>query len=103
MIRAPWLSIPEEYSSAISHNIKHKTLNEDQKAMVVTRKANITHGDDHRSDQLANFLVENFAAIQLDAADSLSVSGSSVRSVVKVEHNGIEEQEIPTDVEPLER
>jgi N6-adenosine-specific RNA methylase IME4 len=68
----------------LDKNLRRRHLNESQRAFVAAKLANIGHGGDRRSDQVANLPLVK----QDDAAALLNVSARSVRSAVKVQSHG---------------
>lgn len=72
----------------ISKNLHRRHLNETQRAVVASRLANMNHGGDRRSDQVANLQFEKIT--QPEAAAMLSVSPRTVASVKQVEREAPE-------------
>lgn len=73
----------------ISLNLHRRHLNESQRAMVASKVANVGHGGDRVSEQVANLQLA--PVTQSDAADMLNVSARTVAAAVKVRAEGTPE------------
>jgi len=74
-------------SFVISLNLKRRHLNESQRAVVASRLANMKHGGDRKSDQVANLPLD---ISQHEAAEMLNVSERMIRTVKTIERDAPE-------------
>jgi N6-adenosine-specific RNA methylase IME4 len=71
------VSSHDPLSFVISTNLKRRHLNESQRAMIGAKLANISHGGDRKSDQVANLPLDKIT--QPQAAKLLNVSDRIIR------------------------